>query len=135
MTMRTTFMERFALKHPIVQAPMAGGGDTPQLIAAVCDAGGIGFLGAGYLTPAQIADAASAVRARTSRPFGINLFAPLPASTSTAPINPAAALARLEPYYRELGIALPGAPSAGNRFDEQLAVVLQSGASAFSFTF
>ena len=35
------------LRHPIVQAPMAGGPSTPALAAAVSDAGGLGFLAAG----------------------------------------------------------------------------------------
>jgi len=48
-------------------------------VAAVCEAGALGCIGAAYLTPAQIVEAAQAVRARTARPFGIDLFAPLPA--------------------------------------------------------
>src|SRR5215216_6223170 len=36
------------LAHPIVQAPMGGGASTPALAAAVSDAGGLGFLAAGY---------------------------------------------------------------------------------------
>jgi nitronate monooxygenase len=36
---------------PIIQAPLAGGGDTPALVAAVCNAGGLAFIGAAYLTP------------------------------------------------------------------------------------
>jgi nitronate monooxygenase len=45
------------LPHPIIQAPLAGGGDTPELVAAVCEAGALGFIGAAYLTPAEIAEA------------------------------------------------------------------------------
>jgi len=37
----------------IIQAPMAGGGDTPRLVAAVCEAGALGTIGAGYLSPEQ----------------------------------------------------------------------------------
>ena len=50
-----------------------------DLVAAVCEAGALGFMGAAYLTPPQIIEVSREVRARTSRPFGINLFAPLPA--------------------------------------------------------
>src|SRR5262245_35724335 len=73
-TIQTALMQRLGLAHPIVQAPLAGGGDTPTLVSAVCEAGGLGFIGGAYLTPAQIRDAARTVRERTSRPFGINLF-------------------------------------------------------------
>jgi len=69
---------RLGLTHPIIQAPLAGGGDTPDLVAAVCNAGALGFIGAAYLTPPQIIDTSRAVRERTGRPFGINLFVPLP---------------------------------------------------------
>ena len=78
MTFRTAVTQRLGISHPIIQAPLAGGGDTPELVAAVSEAGGIGFIGAAYLTPDQSAAAARAVRAKTARPFGINLFAPVP---------------------------------------------------------
>jgi NAD(P)H-dependent flavin oxidoreductase YrpB (nitropropane dioxygenase family) len=38
------------LRHPIVLAPLAGGASTPELTAAVTEAGGLGFLACGYLT-------------------------------------------------------------------------------------
>lgn len=133
MTLRTPLMERLKLAHPIIQAPMAGGNDTPELAAAVCNAGGIGFLGAAYLTPQQIRDAALAVRARTNRPFGINLFAPLPPAP---PTETGRAVAAVAPYYAELGLAPPSPPApSGHGFDDQLAAVLDSGAAVFSMAF
>ena len=42
MPVRTELMRRLRLAHPIIQAPMAGGRDTPDLVAAVCEAGGLG---------------------------------------------------------------------------------------------
>ncbi len=134
MPFRTIMSQQLKLIHPIFQAPMAGGATTPELVAAVCEAGGLGFIGAAYLTPARIAEESAAVRARTSRPFGINLFAPLPAPP--APQNPAPALARLARYHAELGLPPPALPSApGSAFDEQLSAALESGAAVFSFTF
>ena len=64
------------LEHPIVQAPMGGGASTPALAAAVCEAGGLGFLAAGYLAPDAVRKDVEAVRERTRLPFGVNLFAP-----------------------------------------------------------
>ena len=134
MPIQTFLTRRLQLQHPIIQAPMAGGGDTPALVAAVCEAGGIGFIGAAYLTPQQIKESADAVRARTKRPFGINLFAPLPAPT--LPADPDAAVARVSRYYSELGLPAPSLPtSAGSPFADQAAAVLESGAAAFSFAF
>ncbi len=131
--MRNTLTQMLDCEHPIIQAPMAGGGDTPELVAAVCNAGGTGFIGAAYLTPAQIADSTRAVRALTTRRFGINLFAPLPAP-SVQDLD--AAVAHLAPYHAELGLPPPAAPQLpADHFDAQLAAVLESGASAISFTF
>ena len=40
----TPFAQRFELRVPVVQAPMAGGATTPAMVAAVSNAGGLGFL-------------------------------------------------------------------------------------------
>jgi nitronate monooxygenase len=134
MAFTTSLTERLGLRHPIIQAPLAGGGDTPELVAAVSEAGAFGFIGAAYLTPPQILEAARAVRARTARPFGVSLFAPLRAPET--PKDPRAALARLAPYYRELGLASPEMPTpTADSFPEQFAAALESAASVFSFTF
>jgi nitronate monooxygenase len=134
MTLRTALTSRLGLAHPIVQAPMAGGGDTPALVAAVCEAGALGSIGAAYLTPQQIAESARAVRERTRRPFGINLFAPIP--RPEPPADPRPALERVAPYFRELGLPPPAAPAwPGDTFAELFPAVLESGAAVFSFTF
>lgn len=65
---------------PVVLAPMAGGPSTPELTAAVSEAGGLGLLAAGYLSAEQTAARIAATRALTARPFGVNLFAPGPAA-------------------------------------------------------
>lgn len=65
---------------PIIGAPMAGGPTTPELVAAVSEAGGLGFLSAGYLTADALAERIAATRALTERPFGVNLFVPGPES-------------------------------------------------------
>jgi nitronate monooxygenase len=134
MSVNTLLTRSLKLAHPVIQAPLAGGGDTPELVASVSNAGALGFIGAAYLTPEQIIATATAVRARTSRPFGINLFAPLPPSESRG--RPETMLARLERYFTELGLPTPSlSKSTLGSFREQLAAALESGASVFSFTF
>jgi nitronate monooxygenase len=64
------------LTHPIVQAPMGGGPSTPALAAAVAEAGGLGFLAAGYKTVDAVRADIEELRALSDRPFGVNLFAP-----------------------------------------------------------
>jgi len=133
MPVRTDLMQRLALTHPIIQAPMAGGGDTPALAAAVSEAGGLGSLGAAYLSPAQIAEAAQAVRARTAKPFAINLFSPTPAPAAS---DPTPALARVAPFHAELGLPAPETPTPpADPFPAQFAAVLESGVAVFSVTF
>jgi len=113
---------------------MAGANATPPaLVAAVSEAGGLGFLGAAYLSPDEIAEQAAAVRRLTARPFGVNLFAPAPAPQ---PTDAAAAIRHLAPYHAELGIAAPNGPAPPRfSFDDQLAAVLASDAAVFSVTF
>jgi len=58
----------------IVLAPLAGGPSTPELAAAVSNAGGLGFLGAGYLSVDELEQRIRTTRALTDAPFGVNLF-------------------------------------------------------------
>ncbi|MFD9910966.1 nitronate monooxygenase [Streptomyces sp. NPDC059063] len=77
-------------RHPIVQAPMAGGASTPRLAAAVSEAGGLGCLAAGYKTADGMYQEIKQLRGLTSRPFGVNLFMPQPDSTGAGPASTAA---------------------------------------------
>src|SRR5439155_5800184 len=69
----TRFTELTHVDHPIVLGGM-GTGTSPDLVAAVSAAGGLGILGASGLPPAPIPAAAADIRARTDRPFGINFL-------------------------------------------------------------
>lgn len=134
MLVRGNFLQTLQVQHPVIQAPLAGGGDTPELAAAVSNAGGLGFLGAAYLDPGQIRETARAVRAKTSRPFGINLFAPLPDPENSGDI--ARCIQRLAPYFSELDLPAPAlSAKSHHNFSEQLTAALDSGAAVFSFTF
>jgi nitronate monooxygenase len=65
-----------SVRWPIVGAPMSGGPSNPALAGAVSDAGGLGFLAAGYLTPAALEKQIGELRATTTAPFGVNVFVP-----------------------------------------------------------
>src|SRR6476469_8842349 len=69
-----------SLDTGVVGAPMAGGPTTPELVAAVGEAGGLGLLAGGYLTAPQLAAAIAEVWDASSRPFGVNLFVPAQAN-------------------------------------------------------
>jgi nitronate monooxygenase len=129
-------MGRFSLdqlRHPIVQAPLAGGPSTVALAAAVSEAGGLGFLAAGYKTAAAVGEDVAALRASTERPFGVNLFAP-PRNRGDRD-----AVARYAARVKEHA-ERAGAPIGEPRFDddaweEKLALMRELRPAVVSFTF
>jgi len=127
-------MALFGVALPIVQAPMAGGPDTPALAAAVSNAGGLGSVGCAYLGAPQIEAVAAELRALTARTFAMNLFV-----RGDEPDDPAAesrVLPILRAFRRELGLADDPAPRpAPPRFEAQLEAVLRAKPAVFSFTF
>lgn len=128
-----TLCSLLGTKYPLIGAPMAGGPSTPALAAEVSAAGGLGFLGCAYSSPEQILAWGREVRARTDRPFGINVFAEVPAG---APVDPGPMLELLRPIHAELGLPPPEPPTPPVRsLDAQIEAIVQSGASAFSVTF
>lgn len=134
MWQKTRLTELLGIEYPIIQAPMAGGPTTPELVAAVSNAGALGSIGGGYLPAAVLRDQIRAVRALTDRPFGVNLFAPSEAPVATE--NIAVAQSMLDPYRAELGILIsPAITLPADRFAAELAVVLEERVPAFSFTF
>lgn len=122
------------IAHPIVQAPMAGGPTTPELVAAVSNAGGLGCFGSAYRTPEQIRDEIRAVRRLTDRPFAVNLFVEGEVRRDDALI--AAMIDRLRPWHEELGLQAPQPPADPQPvFRRQVEVVLEERVPVFSWTF
>mgnify|MGYP001363162243 FL=1 len=74
--MRAVFNLRDLLfdRAPIIQAPMAAGVSTPELVAGVTNEQGIGSLGVAYDSPGSIAESMLKVKSLTSGPFNVNLF-------------------------------------------------------------
>ena len=127
-------LKLLGIEHPIIQGPMGGGPSTPELVAAVSNAGGLGSLGAAYLPPDQLKDAIRRIRLFTSRPFNVNLFAG--GWSVDAAADPAPMLELLGPIHEKLGLAPPVAPKpAPDPFPAQLEVVLDERPPVFSFTF
>jgi nitronate monooxygenase len=113
----------FGIELPIVQAPMAGSQGS-ALAIAVSTAGGLGSLPCALLDADAIRGELSAIRARTGKPFSVNLFCHEVPEHSAA--REAAWRAALSPYYQELGVDPPGVPSGPGRlpFNADLADVL-----------
>lgn len=96
------------LEIPLVGAPMAGGPSTPQLAAAVSNAGGLGMLAAGYLNADQLSGQVQQTCELTDRSFGVNLFCP--AGPNDNPVNVEALLQdyrlALAPLGKQYGLDL-----------------------------
>ncbi len=97
MSVFNSFTARLGIS-PIIQAPMAGVA-TPELVAAVSNAGGLGSLGIGASSVAQAKEMIERTRALTSKPFNVNVFCHTPALRDDSLAQ--AWLQRLEPLFQE----------------------------------
>jgi len=113
---------------PVVLAPLAGGPSTPELAAAVADAGGVGFLAAGYLSPDAFVDQLRRARELTDGLLGANLFV-----LEEKPVDEDA----LRDYARELAQEgeLGEARFDDDWLEEKLEIVLAAGVAVLSTTF
>ncbi|MGW8369918.1 MAG: NAD(P)H-dependent flavin oxidoreductase [Gammaproteobacteria bacterium] len=71
--MQNRFVDRFGVRYPLCSAGMAMIA-TPELVAAVSNAGGLGILGTGPVPPEWLRSAIADVRSRTDKPFAVNLI-------------------------------------------------------------
>jgi nitronate monooxygenase len=128
------FLRHFGIQFPMIQAPMAGGLSTPELAAAVSNIGGLGSLGAGYLTADRIEGEFRRFRALTETPVAINLFAGGYESEGAVDARPMIEL--LAGIHEQMGLPAPVLPTlTPNPFPKQLETVLELQPEVFSFTF
>jgi nitronate monooxygenase len=120
------------LEHAVVLAPLAGGPSTPELAAAVSNAGGLGFLATGYLTAAQAAERLAAARRLTSRALGVNVFVP------GAPAHPSAYQAYVEHlrgWADANGESLGEAHYDDDDWEAKIEMLVREAPEVVSFTF
>ena len=127
-----SFLESFGIKHPIIQAPMAGV-TTPEFVAASAEAGILGSIGAGYLSSEATKTFIQEVKKLTDQPFAVNLFVPEESHLSEAQIQ--LANQALQPYREELGIPAHDGSYATSEFESQVQVCIEEDVKIFSFTF
>ncbi len=131
---RNALLRRLGIEHPILLSPMAGAGGTPELAAAVSNAGGVGAWGGAYAKPEDIVATIRQMRSLTARPFNINLFAG--GYGADHKIDPRPMLQLVGEAHAALGLPPPVLPPVPrDPFDEQLQVVLEERPPVFSFTF
>lgn len=130
------------LRRPVIGAPMAGGPTTPELIAAVAEAGGLAMIGSGYLDAAATRAEIARVRELTDAPFGVNIFLLDRADSHAAlaaaggPDAVAGYAAAIGPVATRLGVALSRDPEFTD-FDQDatLAALVADPVAVVSFTF
>lgn len=127
----TPLCDLLGVRYPLVQAPMAGGWTTPELVGAVSNAGGFGCLAGSGVPPERLREEIRTVKERTDKPFGVNflLAPPGPGSRDVVAVQ-----RFLDRFRRELDLP-PGetdlevSPPA---LEEQLEVVFEEGVPVLS---
>jgi nitronate monooxygenase len=130
----TVLSQTIGIQFPIIQAPMAGGITTPELVAAVSNAGGLGSLAAGYMSPKDIQESIRKIRALTTKPFAINLFIPSTYYVALDDMRYSRDLIEKVSAELKIKIDLVYEPYVPN-FEEQMEVVVHGDIPVFSFTF
>jgi nitronate monooxygenase len=126
------------IEYPIIQAPMAGGVTSPDLIAAVSNSGGLGMMGAGYMAPGQIREQIRQIRQLTDKPFGINLFVPTNYTIDREKINLVKhsmkhIMEKLK--YQSEDIEIPSFEENIDNFKEQINIIIDEKVPICTFTF
>ncbi|SHM76914.1 NAD(P)H-dependent flavin oxidoreductase [Gracilibacillus kekensis] len=126
------------IRHPIIQAPMAGGVTTSELVAEVSNCGGLGMIGAGYMTPGQMEEQIREIKKLTQNFFGVNLFVPTEFKVNDNEIKTANQL--LNPIRAKLNVQddnkeIPASKKMVETFHQQVKVILEEKVPVCSFTF
>lgn len=126
------FLDGFEV--PVVAAPMAGGASTPELVAAVNGAGGLGFLAAGYKSAEAMVEQIQRTRALTSRDFGVNVFVP-DRGSAVPEARVSAYRERIAPEAERLGVEPGPAEWRDDDYSAKLDALLATPVPVVSFTF
>ena len=120
------FCNRFGISMPLVEAPMTGA-SSPELAAAVSNAGGLGMLALDLLSPQDITKEIARTRELTDKPFAVNLRVP-PRDRGDAE-QAARVDYALSDLRKELGLPEESGWKECSEpdFDEQFEAVLASG--------
>jgi nitronate monooxygenase len=129
--LHTTICDILGIRHPVVLAGMAGGYTTPELVAAVSRAGGLGVFGATGMTADALSAAVRAARALTDAPVGVNVLLARPADGNP---DAEAIQNQLAPFRADLDIPHPPPPPAAppSAVVDLVEAGLEAGASVVS---
>ena len=120
----TPLCDLLGIRYPIIQAPMAGGWTTPDLVCSVCEAGGFGVLAGARVPPEKLREDIRTLKARTDRPFGVNFLIAPPGEGNEDVVSVQRFLDRFREKLGlppgETDITLPPSP-----LEEQLEIVFE----------
>jgi nitronate monooxygenase len=132
----TDITQRLQIRYPIIQAPMAGV-STPELAAAVSNAGGLGSIALGASTAEQAREMFRKTKALTDRPFNANLFCHAPVVPDRA--RERAWIEYLAPHFAEFEATPPASLreiyTSFVADEAMLAVLLEQRPAVVSFHF
>lgn len=132
-SLATPFSRQLGLRLPLIQAPMAGGPSSQELVAACSAAGALGSFGFAYTQPEEMKRQVAWVRERTQAPIGINLFvSPQPGGIPHEAQQ--GILRSLSAWYAELGLPAPqpADPPYAPDLEAQLAMVAELKPAVFT---
>ncbi|GAA1995776.1 NAD(P)H-dependent flavin oxidoreductase [Microbacterium pumilum] len=123
------------ISEPIVLGPF-GGASSLELTALVSEAGGLGSYGLYGYSGERIHKTITALRARTPRPFAVNLWLPTGDEVVPADVDLAPYFDALAPLYTAAGVSAPEPPDAFlPAIDEQLSAVMTAAPAVLSVVF
>ena len=124
---------RELVRWPVIQAPLGGGPSRPELAAAVSNAGGLGFLAAGYKTADEVALEIAATKRLTEAPFGVNVFVPYQPRVDEVALG--GYLAELQAEASRFGSSLGPPVWSDDDWTAKLAVLVRDPVPVVSFAF
>lgn len=125
-------LKQLSLVKPIIQAPMAGI-TTPSFVAACCEAGVLGSIGAGYLNGEQTRAQIQELKQLTNKPYQVNVFVQEEPKIDITMLQEARMA--LQPIYEELGISDTRSVTSMDVFSGQLEAIIEEQVPIVSFTF
>lgn len=129
----TRLTDQLSIVYPIVQAGMAGS-TTPELVAAISNEGGLGTIGAGYMTLDNLRDEIKAIRNLTNKSFAVNLFVPEDIQYNDSDVQKMQK--ELKPYYDRYDLKTADVKAHSEQtFLDKIQLLMDMEVPVASFTF
>lgn len=134
---KTKVSEILKIQYPILQGPFGGGISSPELVAEVSNAGGLGGYGAYQLAPHEIEEINAKIRLKTNKPYAINLWVnDVDNQDILTEDYFQQVIQSFRVYFDSLYLEPPPIPSkVASKFEQQVEVLLKHRPPVFSFVF